>query len=280
MIPEADRSFPPGAVGVDVGASLAKLAARYPSGALRFSLFPSQEIERAAREIEALAPGRVGVTGAGSERLARALGRSDTARVDEFEAWRAGASELLVQQGAGAPERDLLVSLGTGTSVLLVEPGRAIRVGGTALGGGTLLGLGAALLGTVDFAELVRLAQAGDRRRVDLLVADLEAGDAIPLPGDITAASLAKLATGAAAAPADVAHALFGMIGENVGLLAGALAAATGARRVVYGGGLLRANPPLRAILGRFAAFGPALVFLENGEFAGAVGALARAEAS
>ena len=67
MIPEADRSFPPGAVGVDVGASLAKLAARYPSGALRLSLFPSQEIERAAREIEALEPGRVGVTGAGSD---------------------------------------------------------------------------------------------------------------------------------------------------------------------------------------------------------------------
>jgi type II pantothenate kinase len=164
--------------------------------------------------------------------------------------------------------------------MLLVEPGRASRVGGTALGGGTLLGLAAALLGTSDFGELVRLAETGDRRRVDLLVADLEAGDAIPLPGEITAASLAKLATAVRADPADVAHALLGMIGENVGLLAGALAAATGARRVVYGGGLLRANPPLRAILARFAAFGPAQVFLENGEFAGAVGALARAEAT
>ena len=208
MIPEADRSFPPGAVGVDVGASLAKLAARHPSGELRFWLFPSQEIERAARQIEALAPGRVGVTGAGSERLARALGRGDTARVDEFEAWRTGAGLLLEQQGAGPPERDLVVSLGTGVSVLLVEPGRATRVGGTALGGGTLLGLAAALLGTRDFGELVRLAAAGDRRRVDLLVADLEAGEAIPLPGEITAASLAKLATGARAEPADVAHAL------------------------------------------------------------------------
>ena len=39
--------------------------------------------------------------------------------------------------------------------MLLVEPERATRVGGTALGGGTLLGLGSALVGTADFDELV-----------------------------------------------------------------------------------------------------------------------------
>ena len=47
------------------------------------------------------------------------------------------------------------------------------RVGGTALGGGTLRGLGRLLLGTDDHERLVALAATGDRRRVDLLVGDL-----------------------------------------------------------------------------------------------------------
>ncbi|MFV1959295.1 MAG: FGGY family carbohydrate kinase, partial [Planctomycetota bacterium] len=47
--------------------------------------------------------------------------------------------------------------VGTGTSILRVEDGQATRLGGTALGGGTVLGLGVALTGCESYEELCAL---------------------------------------------------------------------------------------------------------------------------
>ena len=46
--------------------------------------------------------------------------------------------------GAYAAEKDkcIVVSMGTGTAVVLFDQGRTEHVGGTAVGGGTMLGLG------------------------------------------------------------------------------------------------------------------------------------------
>lgn len=226
-----------------------------------------------AAEVESAGPDRVGLTGGGAAQLADLLSM-DTARVDEFSAWRRGANQLLREAGVEA-ERYLLVSLGTGTSVMLVDGAKTTRVGGTALGGGTVVGLGAGLVGTPCFGELVALARSGDRRRVDLLVSEI--GD-IPLPGDVTASCLAKLARPADSSPrdaGDIAHAVMGLVGENVALICNALAAANGVRRIVYAGSTLRDNPTLVDILGGITAvLGQEPVILPKGEFAGALGAL------
>lgn len=265
------------AVGIDVGASLAKIAVRSADGRLETRLLPSYAIERAAREVESLRASRLGLTGAGAPALARLLG-FDTAPIDEFSAWGAGAAVLLAEQGATPIERDLLVSLGTGTSVLLIESDRVRRVGGSALGGGTLVGLGAALTGCSDFEELLALAERGDRSKVDLRVSELDPSGALPLDPELTAASFAKLAQGAnapAAAPQDLAHALVGMLGENLAILCGAFAALVQPQRIVYAGGLLRRRSLLYAILAQGGqALGRPVIFLDAGEFTGAVGAL------
>jgi type II pantothenate kinase len=264
-------------VAADVGATLAKLVVRRADGHLGFRLVPSHAIEQAAREVEQLLPDRLGLTGGGAPELARLLGL-DTDPVSEFDAWRVGSRALLARQGEPPGERDLLVSLGTGTSVLLVEPERATRVGGTALGGGTLLGLGSALVGTADFDELVTLAAGGDRRNVDLLVSDIYRSGSLPLPGDLNASSFAKLAHAGSDAPADrgdLAHALMGLVGENIALICAGLAALTQARRLVFGGTTLRNNTALREILeSLIAMLGHEVIFLVDGEFAGALGAL------
>ncbi len=278
MIPYADRSTQDApTVGVDAGATLSKLAIRQASGELGLRIVPSSAIEQAAQEVESLAPDPLGLTGAGAPRLRRLLGL-DTTCVSEFEAWCAGASVLLARQGAAATERDLLVSLGTGTSVLLIEPGSTRRVGGSALGGGTLLGLSAAALGIADYPEFLALALRGDRRKVDLLVGDIDPSGNLPLPAEVTASSLAKLAWKGAnrkADPADLAHALIGLVGENVGMLCGMMAVQNDAKRILYGGSTLRGNGPLRDLLAIFGpVYGREIIFLEDGEFAGALGAL------
>jgi type II pantothenate kinase len=268
-------------LGIDVGATLAKLAIAQGEGRAQTRLVPAHAIERLALEVEGLRPVRVGLTGGGAPSLARSLSL-DTTAVGEFEAWGAGSHALLTEEGRATGERHLLVSLGTGTSVMLVDGKQVTRMGGTPLGGGTVLGLGAVLTGVTDFEGLLALAAQGDRRRVDLLVADIYRDGNLPLPGEITASSFAKLAGAARHEPADprdLAHAVLGLVGENVGLVCGALALVANVERVVFGGSTLRTNPTLVEILRRVCtAFGRKAIFLRSGEFAGALGALELAE--
>ena len=265
----------PAASGVDVGSSLVKLAERGPDGRLALRIAPRSGLEALAADLDARAP-RLGLTGAGAPALARRLA-TRAAVVDEFAAWRRGTARLLAEQGH-ALERYLLVSLGTGTSALLVEGPSASRIGGTALGGGTVLGLGAGLTGVAEFGALAALALEGDRRRVDLLVSEI--GE-VPLPGEATASAFAKLALpGAEAArAADLARAVMGLVGENVALLCCALARAHGVHHIVYGGNTLRGNAALRDVLvGLTRLLGREPLLLRDGEFAGALGALELAE--
>ena len=75
--------------------------------------------------------------------------------------------------------------------------------------------------------------------------------------------------------PADVAHALVGLVGENVGILCGLLAIQNDVERILFGGSTLRGNGPLRELLAVFGhVYHKPIVFLEDGGFAGAVGAL------
>lgn len=270
-------------VGVDVGATLAKIASRRDGSPPRFELIPAEARQRVADAVRALEPGSVGVTGGGAAELARLLG-SDTARVNEFAAWGSGAGELLRTAGVPQDESYLLVSLGTGTSIMLVDGMSVTRVGGTALGGGTVLGLGALLTGTRDFGALTELAARGARGRIDLLVSDIYRAGEIPLAGDLTASSFGRVARLEAAAPppdpADLAHAVMGLVGENVSLVCAGLAAATQVRRVVFGGSTLRGNTALEAVIREITlALGREPTFLPDGEFAGALGALVFASA-
>jgi type II pantothenate kinase len=265
-------------IGVDAGATLVKIATRSPEGALRYQLAPATALSEVVATIQAARPERMGLTGGGATKLEQLLGRS-TLRVNEFAAWGNGAAELLQDLPLGSARRYLLVSLGTGTSVMLVDGMAVNRIGGTALGGGTVVGLGAALLDRSDFSEIAALAENGDRRRVDLLVSDIYRAGEIPLLGELTAASFGKLARldGGPTTPAheDLAHAVMGLVGENVALICAGLGAARQVDRVVFGGSTLRKNPTLREVLQRItAALGLETVFLPDGEFAGALGAL------
>ncbi|MEM4462102.1 MAG: pantothenate kinase, partial [Candidatus Bathyarchaeia archaeon] len=134
--------------------------------------------------------------------------------VDEVEAIGLGGIALT---GKG---RALVVSMGTGTAMVVVEDyGRSIRhIGGTGVGGGTLLGLGRLLLNKHSVEVLENLAERGDPSRVDLTVFDIAGGPVGVVPGEATASNFGKISD--EARDEDVAAALFNLIGQVVGVLA------------------------------------------------------------
>lgn len=262
----------PGRVGIDAGTSLWKLA-RLGEG-LEMEHFPAGAIEEVRRRIGGWAPERIHVTGGGAAQVAAALEGVDVRHVSEFEAWGCGVAMLAGRAGWTLPRKVLLVSLGTGTSVLEIEDGTVQRIGGLALGGGTLLGLARLLCRAETFAEAAELASRGERGRVDLLVGDVYPADRlveIALDPRLTASNFAKLAS---REPADLAHALMGLLGENIGIACAAMAHARAVETLVFGGSALEGNPALQEILRLTVQFaGREAWLLPDGAFCGAVGA-------
>jgi type II pantothenate kinase len=280
------------AIGVDSGATLVKLAIEDSSREIHFGTWPSPSIERVLALLQRLAPVRLGVTGCGTRAVTAGLDRP-VATPLEFDAWGLGANRLLAEAGHALPGPYLLVSIGTGTSALRVDGESVERVGGSALGGGTALGLGLALTGCKSHQELAHLAARGRRGGVDLLISDIYGEAEIPIAGEATASSFGKLARrldpALAAvttddaheppAPEDLAAAIMGLVAENIALICNAHATAAGVSTIVYGGSTLTENPllvqtvrVLTQVLGQ-----EALVLPESGH-AGALGAMLLSE--
>jgi type II pantothenate kinase len=260
-------------VGLDLGASLHKVARASDAGLgdLEIATFPADAPDALAF-VRAAAPARVVLAGGRAPAAAAALAPVATSVVSEFDAWARGAGIVAARAGETIAEPYLLVSLGTGTSILLVDEGRATRVAGTALGGGTLVGLASLLLGGARYDELVALAARGSRRDVDLLLGDVYPDIAIP---EFTAAHFGKLRS---RRPEDVAHAIVGMVAESVALIAANQAMARGVACVVYGGSVLVRNPALAEVLTAMTGyFGLRVVVPAEGAHCGAVGCLAMA---
>ena len=92
------------------------------------------------------------------------------------------------------------------------------HLGGTGIGGGTLVGLSNAVLNVRDIKNLVKLAQKGDLRRVDLAIGDITTNAVSNLPFDATASNFGKLSE--LATPEDIALGLLNLVYQTVGMLA------------------------------------------------------------
>nr|XP_006823846.1 PREDICTED: pantothenate kinase 4-like [Saccoglossus kowalevskii] len=144
----------------------------------------------------------------------------------------------------------LLLNVGSGVSIVKVESeDKYERIGGTAMGGGTFLGLGSLLTNAKEFDDLLNLAVKGDHRNVDMLVKDIYGGaySALGLPGDLLASSFGKTvrnskqATGEA--EEDIAKSLLHMISNDIGQIACLYANLHGLKKCYFGGYFIRGQP-------------------------------------
>ncbi len=262
-------TFPPRLAGVDLGASLAKVVHGGPE--LRFALFPVGDQAALIAYLRDHGLTRLAVTGGSAGKCCDGLTDFEVQTADEFSSNVAGANYLLARQGGVAWPYALAV-IGTGTSVYRVGRRDSGRATGTAVGGGTITGLGHVLTGERDYAQILALAGQGSRTQVDLLVSDIY-GHGLPgLGGEITAANFGKALSDR---PADLARGLLQLVGEVVAVVACLAGAKMAAKEVVYVGGSLLANPILAQVLDDTTHFmGQRPRFVAHGEHAGALGAL------
>lgn len=202
----------------------------------------------------------------------------------------------------------LVVNMGSGVSILRVDSAREndyVRVGGTACGGGTFLGLARALTSAETFAQALRLAEDGDASKCDLLVGDIYGEDgsaSLGLPSRFTASNFGRLGavtnedlktdvssagTGekggnqidstALCSEQDLARALLQMVTQQSVLLSSAFAQNSGCvDRVFFVGGFVEeGNHVARSrISASFRSLGGRAYFLHHCDYLGALGSL------
>jgi type II pantothenate kinase len=94
-------------------------------------------------------------------------------------------AEEFISDGLGARyetglDRMIVVSMGTGTSLVQCDHQGIRHIGGIGLGGGTLSGLSRVILKTDDMKQIISLAMQGDISNIDLQIGDISPD---PLPG-------------------------------------------------------------------------------------------------
>lgn len=150
------------------------------------------------------------LTGVGAGRVSTPIYGLPTTHVDEFQAdglgarFDSGLNQLIV------------VSMGTGTTLVRVDGEDIRHIGGISMGGGTLQGLSRLMLKTSHIDDVVEMASTGDVSHINLLIKDISQGDIEGLPMHATASLFGK-AVDSNATDNDIAKGLICMVLETIG---------------------------------------------------------------
>lgn len=261
-------------IGIDAGGTLIKVAYR-ENGAIQYRKFTSKNPDEVVEWIENhFSNPKICITGGKATLLQNRLAPIECNTMVEFEATCNGVSFLLKNDEVML-NSFILTNVGTGTSIHFINNDSHIRVGGTGVGGGTLMGLSSLLTGVHDFSHIVETAKTGHRDTIDLKVKDIYEGSAPPLLGDLTASNFGKVLSNSSHEINDLLASIIGLVGETFVTASIFAADRFGTKNIVYIGSSFIDNDILRRIVDEYTRFkGMNPVYVENGEYSGAIGAL------
>ena len=206
---------------------------------------------------------RVMVTGVGASHMTRPIYALPCEIVPEFRCIGLGGLYL------SGLERAIVVSLGTGTALVLSERGREPEhLGGTGVGGGTLVGLSKKLLDMDTIDHVAELARDGDLSRVDLRINDISAANVGRLTETMTASNVSDLAT-----KADIALGIINMVFETVGMVSLFAARNHNIRDIVLTGNMTTVPQAKPIFAGLSAMFDVNFTIPERSQFGPVIGA-------
>ena len=262
-------------IGIDAGGTLIKVA-YLENGSRKFEKWPSTEIDQLIGKLKREhAADQIFLTGGKAEYMAEKLENTVGTSI-EFDATYRGLKILMEEQGI-ALDHFVYLNVGTGTSFHYASPDGQERVGGSGVGGGTLIGLAKLLVDMEDYEEIIRLAEKGNRDEIDLKVHHIYAGRPTPIPGDLTASNFGNVLSGNTSdmGPEDKLQAVIGLVGETVTAVGISLAEGFETNDMVFIGSTLLDNNVMKDIINRYAGLkGAKAHIIHNGEYSGALGAI------
>lgn len=210
---------------------------------------------------------RVMITGVGSSFVSKPIYGLECCHVPEFESVGLGGLYLSGLDNA------IIVSMGTGTSIThaTIKNGKYNfnYLGGTGVGGGTLLGLAKQMLGVGSIESVVMLAEEGNIENIDLQIKDMTEKN-IGLAENMTAANFGKLSD--LATKGDIALGLINLVFETAGMMSIFAARTNGIRDIVLTGHMTRIPQGTKIFPALSELFDINFIIPENSEYGTVIG--------
>ena len=207
----------------------------------------------------------IAITGVGATSLPDQLFGIPVSPVEEFTAIGLGGLFLAKKN------RAVIVSMGTGTALVLAHDKSVKHLGGSGIGGGTLIGLSRYILNTSDFENIVNLAKTGSLDKIDLNISDISSKNMGDIPLSATASNFGKHLDNAS--QPDIALGLINLVCQTIGMMAVFASREHQLDEIILTGKLMRL-PQAKEIFRRLGKlFGKEFFIPENADYSTAVGA-------
>lgn len=154
---------------------------------------------------------KITLTGVGATYIHNKIYDIDTYKVEEINAIGHGGLYLAEIKQA------FVVSLGTGTAFVRATQKNVEHIGGSGIGGGTLIGLVNKIIGQSDIEAVLDMAGKGKIENVDLFVHEIMKYQTPSLPMNLTASNFGKLKCNTT--NADFTIGIVNMIFQTIGML-------------------------------------------------------------
>ena len=206
------------------------------------------------------------ITGVGSASVEGNIYGLPTSKADEFQ------SDGLGAHFGNNLDRIIVVSMGTGTTLVKVEGDDIRHLGGISMGGGTLIGLSSLLLKTTKIDTIQQLAEKGNVKNVNLQIEDICKNDLEGLPLFATASLVGKAAN-SHISEEDIAIGIFYLVIQTIGSAAVLSSINSGIKDFVAIGNLSKI-PQCREIFSMIESlYGVRFHIPDHAEFCTAIGA-------
>ena len=210
------------------------------------------------------------MTGAGSSSIDKPIYSVKCNAVSEFSCIGRGGLYLSKLDEA------VVISMGTGTALVYAKRnGNNIEtkyLGGTGVGGGTLVGLTRKILGVDNIEHIEQLCEGGNLDNIDLRIKDISGkGKYNGVNDELTAANFGKLSD--IASKSDIALGIANMVAETVGMIALFAARNYNVNNIVLTGNLTAVKPIKERLLALNDNFEVNYLIPENANFATVIGA-------
>ena len=214
---------------------------------------------------------KVLMTGVGSSFITEPIYTLDCKPVPEFSCIGLGGLYL-----SGLDEA-VVVSMGTGTALIHAKKidGKTTTkyLGGTGIGGGTILGLSRKMLGVDTIEHIEQLCKDGDLSKIDLHIKDMTKANIYKssMNEDLTASNFGNLSD--LANKNDISLGIVNMVAETVAMMAIFAARNYSTNNIVLTGNLTRIEPIKKIFNNLETVFGVNFIFPENSQFGTVIGA-------